>query len=115
MADGGRAEADGWRKVTTYVPGMGTHHVRGGITPAMLTDPNFDRLNPILDTAGLDDVFDPTKPDVFQFDGNGPAPSSSASTTTSAPTRVCRPPDSPATTTGGTTTRGSATARPTPR
>ena len=57
---------------TPYVPGMGTHHIRGGITPAMLNDPSFDRLNPILDAAGLDDVFDPTEPEVLQFDGNGP-------------------------------------------
>jgi hypothetical protein len=66
------AEADGWRMVTSYISGMGTHHVRGGITPAMLADPSFDRLNPILDTVGLDDVFEPKKPDVLQFDGNGP-------------------------------------------
>ncbi|MCB0975977.1 MAG: hypothetical protein KDB02_00830 [Acidimicrobiales bacterium] len=66
------AEADGWTKVTPYVPGMGTHHVRGGVTPEMLTDPNFDRFNPILDAVGLDGIFDPTRPDVLQFDGNGP-------------------------------------------
>jgi hypothetical protein len=68
----GAAEADGWRRATTHVAGMGTHHVRGGITPAILADPSFDRLNPNLDAAGLDDVFDPTKPEVLQFDGNGP-------------------------------------------
>ncbi len=34
--------------------------------------PTFDRNNPILDSAGLDDKFDPTKPEVLQFDGNGP-------------------------------------------
>jgi hypothetical protein len=66
----GAAEADGWARITPYVPGMGTHHIRGGVTPAMLVDPAFDRLNPILDAAGLDGVFDPTKPDVLQFDGN---------------------------------------------
>ena len=69
----GAAEADGWREVTPYVPGMGTHHVRGGITPAMLADPSFNRQNPILDSVGLDDKFEPTKPEVLQFDGNGPA------------------------------------------
>ena len=69
-ATAGAAEADGWREVTGYVPGMGTHHVRGGITPAMLTDPAF-RANPILDDVGLDDVFDPVKPEVLQFGGNG--------------------------------------------
>jgi hypothetical protein len=66
----GAAEADGWREVTPYVNGMGTHHVRGGITPAMLADPSFDRQNPILDSVGLDNVFDPTVPEVLQFDGN---------------------------------------------
>lgn len=66
------AEADGWARITPYIPGMGTHHVRGGVTPAMLADPSFDRLNPILDAVGLDGVFYPTRPDVLQFDGNGP-------------------------------------------
>lgn len=66
------AEADGWTAVTPYIPGMGTHHIRGGVTPAMLVDPNFDRFNPILDAVGLDGIFDPTRPDVLQYDGNGP-------------------------------------------
>ena len=66
------AAADGWVRVTPYFPGMGTHNVRGGVTPAMLVDPEFDRHNPILDAVGLDGVFDPTRPDVLQFDGNGP-------------------------------------------
>ena len=65
-----RPTAGGWPR--RYIPGMGTHHIRGGITPAMLADPSFDKNNPILDTAGLDDEFDPTKPEVLQFDGNGP-------------------------------------------
>lgn len=68
----GAAEADGWSRITPFIAGMGTHHIRGGVTPAMLNDPSFDRLNPILDEAGLDGVFDPTRPDVLQFDGNGP-------------------------------------------
>jgi hypothetical protein len=68
----GAAEADGWQMATGYIPGMGTHHVRGGITAAMLADPNFNRLNPDLSSVGLDDVFDPTKPEVLQFDGNDP-------------------------------------------
>jgi hypothetical protein len=67
------ATAAGWRMATPYVPGMGTHHIRGGITPAMLASPTFDRMNPNLDSAGLDDVFDPTTPEVLQFDGNTPA------------------------------------------
>jgi hypothetical protein len=66
------AEADGWKMATPYIAGMGTHHIRGGITPAMLTSPTFDKDNPILDSAGLDDVFDPLHPEVLQFDGNGP-------------------------------------------
>ncbi|MBN1529562.1 MAG: hypothetical protein JW895_10910 [Thermoleophilaceae bacterium] len=67
----GAAEADGWREITGYVPGMGTHHARGGITPAMLNSPSFNRQNPILDSVGLDDKFDVSTPDVLQFDGNG--------------------------------------------
>jgi hypothetical protein len=66
----GAAEANGWREVTQYIPGMGTHHARGGITAAMLADPSFNRLNPNLDNAGLDDVFNPFEPEVLQFDGN---------------------------------------------
>jgi hypothetical protein len=69
----GAAEADGWRLATPYVPGMGTHHIRGGITPQMLADPAFDRLKPILDTAGLNASFDPLRPEVLQFDGNTPS------------------------------------------
>ena len=49
-------------EVTGYIPGMGTHHVRGGMTPAMMADPSFDRLDPILDSVGLDDVFQPANP-----------------------------------------------------
>ena len=59
-------------EATPYVPGMGTHHIRGGMTPAMLADPSFNRLNPILDSVGLDDKFDPARPEVLQYDGNGP-------------------------------------------
>ena len=69
----GQAEADGFRETTSYVSGMGTHHVRGGITPQMLADPSFNRQNPILDSVGLDDKFDPSLPEVLQYDGNGPA------------------------------------------
>ncbi len=71
-----QAEADGFREITSYIPGMGTHHVKGGITPALLADPTFQqtgRLNPILDNRGLDDKFDPAKPEVMQYDGNGPS------------------------------------------
>lgn len=68
----GVAEADGWRMATSYVPGMGTHHIRGGITPAILASPTFNRLNPNLDSAGLDNVLDFAKPEVLQFDGEQP-------------------------------------------
>jgi hypothetical protein len=64
----GAAEADGWNEVTGFVPGMGTHHVRGGLTAAMIADPSFDRMNPILDNVVLDDRFQPAKPEVLQFD-----------------------------------------------
>jgi hypothetical protein len=67
----GAAEADGWREITGFIPGMGTHHARGGITPELLNSPSFDRQNPILDTVGLDDKFDPAQPEVLQFDGSG--------------------------------------------
>jgi hypothetical protein len=67
------AEADGWGVATPYVPGMGTHHVLNGITPAELNDPGFDRNNPILDDMGLDDVFDPARPEVLQFSDNTPS------------------------------------------
>ena len=56
------------------------------VTPAMIADPSFDRMNPILDSVGLDDKFEPAKPEVLQFDGSGRRASSSGSTTTSAPT-----------------------------
>lgn len=68
----GAAEADGFYKATPYVSGMGTHHIKGGLTPAMLNDPNFNKDNPNLDAAGLDGAFDPDKPEVLQYDGNGP-------------------------------------------
>ena len=56
--------------MTNYIPGMGTHHARGGITAQMLASPGFDRQNPILDNAGLDGTFDPRAPEVLQFGGN---------------------------------------------
>ena len=68
----GAGEAAGFREITGYIPGMGTHHVRGGITPQLLNSPSFNRQNPILDSVGLDDKFDPSTPEVLQFDGNGP-------------------------------------------
>ena len=69
----GAAEAAGFREATGYVGGMGTHHIKSGITPAMLASPSFDKNNPILDAAGLDATFDPARPEVLQFDGTGPS------------------------------------------
>jgi hypothetical protein len=69
----GAAEADGWRMATPYVEGMGTHHIRGGMTPAILNAKSFNRFDPILDKAGLDDVFNPMMPEVLQYDGNSAA------------------------------------------
>jgi hypothetical protein len=68
----GAAEAAGFREATGYIPGMGTHHIRPGFTPALINSPTFDKDDPILDSIGLDDVFDPARPEVLQFDGNGP-------------------------------------------
>jgi hypothetical protein len=67
----GVAEAAGFREATSYVPGMGTHHIRPGFSAALINSPTFDRNDPILDSIGLDDVFDPAQPEVLQFDGNG--------------------------------------------
>jgi hypothetical protein len=67
------AEADGWRKATAYVSGMGTHHIHGGITAAMLADPSFNRLNPDLSGVGLDNKFEPSRPEVLQYDSDGPS------------------------------------------
>jgi hypothetical protein len=66
----GSAESAGFREMTNYIPGMGTHHARGGITAQMLASASFDRHNPILDNAGLDGTFDPKNPEVLQFGGN---------------------------------------------
>lgn len=67
----GAATAAGWKMATPYVSGMGTHHVLNALTAAQLNSPTFDRNNPILDANGLDDVFDPARPEVLQYDGNG--------------------------------------------
>jgi hypothetical protein len=66
------ATADGWKMATPYVPGMGTHHVQNAITPEHLNSPTFNPADPDLSAFGLDDVFDPTRPEVLQYDGNGP-------------------------------------------
>lgn len=66
------ATADGWDMSTPYVSGMGTHHVQNAMTPEFLNSPSFNKDDPDLSSGGLDDVFDPTRPEVLQFDGNGP-------------------------------------------
>lgn len=55
-----------------FIPGMGTHHGKSGITPEMLADPNLDRDNPIMPAgSNIDDVFDPAEPEYLQYNGNG--------------------------------------------
>jgi len=67
----GDAAADGFTAGFNFITGMGTHHGKGGITPAMLADPNFDRDNPIIPNSIIDDVFDPAQPEYLQYNGNG--------------------------------------------
>ncbi len=112
----GQAEADGFREITSFIPGMGTHHVKGGITPQMLADPSFDTaLNPILDNRGSTTSSTPQSPRSCSTTATAQTRGWWASTTTCARPRAARPRASPATSTGGITTRGSATARPTRR
>ncbi len=47
----GDAEADGWRKVTGYVPGIAAHYMK---------------------YAAVDDVFDVSEPEMLLYDGDGP-------------------------------------------
>jgi hypothetical protein len=69
----GAAEAAGFRSTFGFIPGMGTHHGRGVVTPEMLADPNFDRDNPEMPTgSNVDGVFDPATPEFLQYNGNGP-------------------------------------------
>jgi hypothetical protein len=51
-------EAAGWREAADYVPGLGTHHTRGGRGPM----------------AGASDpaAFDPTSPQILVYGGVGP-------------------------------------------
>jgi hypothetical protein len=51
-------EAAGWRESADYVPGLGTHHTRGGRTP----------MGGAFDPA----TFDPTKPQILVYGGVGP-------------------------------------------
>ena len=70
---------------TPYIPGMGTHHIRGGITPAMLADPSFDRHNPILDAPGSTTSSTRPSPRCCSSTATARRRSSSASTTTCGP------------------------------
>ena len=65
------AEAAGFISSFGFIPGMGTHHGVGTITPEMLADPNFDRSNPVIPDSMIDDVFDPTRPEFLQYNGGG--------------------------------------------
>jgi hypothetical protein len=62
----------GFRSTFAFIPGMGTHHGLQSITPELLADPSFDRFNPIIPNSVIDDVFDPTRPEFLQYNGNGP-------------------------------------------
>ena len=72
VADRGRGRGRRLAEATAYVPGMGTHHIRGGITPAMLADPSFNRQTRSSTPPASTTCSTPTKPEVLQFDGNGP-------------------------------------------
>ena len=53
-----------------FISGMGTHHGRNAITPALLADPTFDRFNPIIPGSIIDDKFEPKRPEFLQYNGN---------------------------------------------
>ena len=65
------AEAAGFISSFGFITGMGTHHGVGTVTPEMLADPNFDRSNPVIPDSMIDDVFDPTRPEFLQYNGDG--------------------------------------------
>ncbi len=66
----GVAEAAGFRSAFDFIPGMGTHHGRGGITPALLNDPSFNRFDPVFPGTNVDGMFDPAEPEYLQYNGN---------------------------------------------
>jgi len=68
----GSAEAAGFRSTFAFIPGMGTHHGLGSITPELLQDPTFDRHNPVIPNSVIDETFDPDQPEFLQYNGNGP-------------------------------------------
>jgi hypothetical protein len=67
----GDAEAAGFLPSFPYIPGMGTHHGLGTISPQLLASPTFDRFNPIIPGSIVDDVFNPRQPEFLQYNGNG--------------------------------------------
>jgi hypothetical protein len=66
------AEANGFTSTFGFIAGMGTHHGKNAITPALLADPNFDPQNPIIPNSIIDDVFDPKRPEFLQYNGDAP-------------------------------------------
>lgn len=68
----GSAEAAGFRSTFAFIPGMGTHHGLDSITPAMLADPTFNRMDPVIPNSIIDGTFDPAQPEFLQYNGNGP-------------------------------------------
>jgi hypothetical protein len=67
----GDAEDAGFLSSFAFIPGMGTHHGLGAISPELLADPSFDRFNPVIPNSIIDDVFDPARPEFLQYNGNG--------------------------------------------
>jgi len=67
----GAAEAAGFNSTFAFIPGMGTHHGLGSITPELLVDPTFDRHEPIIPDSIIDETFDPAQPEFLQYNGNG--------------------------------------------
>lgn len=71
------AEAAGYHETFYRIPGMGTHHGLGALTPEMLADPAFDPHNPqeFLDSGlpgHIDHVFEIARPEFLQYDGAEP-------------------------------------------
>jgi hypothetical protein len=66
------AEAAGFYRSFNFYTGMGTHHgAFGAVTPAILTDPSFNRFDPIL-PGKMDGTFNAGEPEFLQFNGSGP-------------------------------------------
>lgn len=68
----GDAYANGFANTFNRINGMGTHTGKQWLTPADLADPSFDRFDPVVPDSVIDDVFQPTRPEFLQYDGNGP-------------------------------------------